>query len=273
MRSRPAAAILTSVLALSGLGACGSAKKLVPLRLERPPVTRETAAELPDGSQAVVETQGPDDWVLLDSGEWLRGKLLYVDRETLVFDSKKLGEQHLGLAGVAELRTERVFTVLYEDGSDAIGRIRLDREHMWMTAADGVTSVLREAVTRIVPGEPRESNYWSGSLELGLTARRGNTDQTDTMGSLRLMRRTAASRLPIQFDATYSELSGVENADNQRLHTQYDRFLTRRLYLTPLGFDALRDPFQNIALRATPFTGLGYTLVDHPRLEWDADVG
>ena len=258
---------------LASAAACGSVREAVPLRFERPQVTREAVAQVPDETQAVVETQGPSDWLRLKSGEWLRGEVLYIDRETLAFDSEELDELYLDVADVAELRSERVFTVLYEDGSDAIGVVRVDPERLWLTTSEGASSVVRGAVTRLVPGEPREANYWSGDIKAGLTARSGNTDQTDTTGSIWLMRRTARSRLPIQFDAAYSELSGTETANNQRLHTQYDRFLTRRLYVTPLGVDALRDPFQNIALRVTPFSGMGYTLIDRSTLEWDADLG
>lgn len=272
-RGRPAAARTVVLFALASLAACGSVRDVVPLGFERPVVTRESASQVPDESQALVDTAGPSDWLRLKSGEWLRGELLYVDRETLAFDSEELDELHLDFADVAELRSERVFTVLYEDGSDAIGHLRVDPERLWLTTAAGATSVARAAVTRVVPGEPQEANFWSGSIKAGLTARSGNTDQTDTTGSIWLMRRTARSRLPIQFDAAYSELSGTETANNQRLHTQFDRFLTRRLYVTPLGVDALRDPFQNIGLRVTPFTGLGYTLIDRSTLEWDADLG
>lgn len=271
-RRRPAAAQLATALSLLAVASCGGMGRVVP-KFERPQVTRDAAAQVPQENQAVVDTAGADDWIRLTSGEWLRGEVLYIDRETLAFDSTELDELHLDVADVAELRSERVFTVLFEDGTDAIGVVRVDPERLWLTTPDGASSVPRSAVTRLVPGVPREANYWSGKIKAGLTARSGNTDQTDTTGSIWLMRRTARSRLPIQLDAAYSELSGAETANNQRLHTQYDRFLTRRFYLTPLGVDALRDPFQNIAARVTPFSGLGYTLIDRSNLEWDADLG
>ena len=151
-----------------------------------------------------------------------------------------------------------MFTILYADGSSAIGRVRLDRERMWLTSSEGTTSVARQAVTRLVPGKPREANYWSGEVKLGITARSGNTDQTDLNGSFGLMRRTAKSRLPIQFDALYSEVNDQETANNQRFYTQYDRYLTERLYITPLGVDALRDTFQEhrpCGSRPTPASG------------------
>lgn len=274
MRSRHVAAHLALALAAVCLVACRSGKRELPRNfIPRPEVSVQSVDQLPEAKQAVIDFSNGDDWILLTSGEWLRGELEYIDHESLYFDSEELDNLKLDYEDVAELRSERVFTILYADGTEAIGRVRLDRERMWLTSTDGTTSVARQAVTRLVPGRPKEANYWSGEVKLGITARSGNTDQTDANGSFGLMRRTAKSRLPIQFDALYSEVNDQETANNQRFYTQYDRYLTERLYITPLGVDALRDTFQNIALRVTPYTSLGYTLVDEGDLELRTNLG
>lgn len=229
--------------------------------------------EIPERATPVVETDDGSDWVRLVSGEWVRGKIRVLNEGVLEFESAELDELRIGWGDVAEIRTARPFTLVLEGGVQALGELRLLGEQIFLTTAEGTRGVPRADVFRIVPGEPREANYWSGDVSFGTTARSGNTDQIDTTTTVSLFRRTARSRLPIDYSAAYGELEGVSNTDNQRLTAQYDWFLSSRMFVTPLGFELYRDRFQNIDLRASPYTGLGYTAVDTSRVEWNVSAG
>ena len=50
---------------------------------------------------APVDVKDGKDWLRLTSGEWLRGKIEYLDRQTLVFDSEELDELKLDWDDVA----------------------------------------------------------------------------------------------------------------------------------------------------------------------------
>jgi hypothetical protein len=207
------------------------------------------------------------EWLKFKSGEWLAGEVDSLDREKLQFDSETLDDLSLDWDDVVELITNRAFTLLLSDREALVGRVHLVDDRILVGSDDGVYEVPRDDVLRMIPGRPSESNYWSGRLRASATVRSGNTDQVDTAFSADITRRTAATRLDLAFDSVLGSLEGVESVDNQTFNGQYDIYLSSRLYLTLLGLELFRDPFQNIAHRATPHSGLGYTLVDRGKVE------
>lgn len=266
-------------LLLLAAGCAGTASSLAPREpaLALVPAQDDAPASARDGGQGepkaqerpTVATDDGSDWIRLASGEWLRGEIVVLDRETLEFDSEQLDTLKIDWTDVAEVRTSRSFTVLLDDRTQRTGVFDLDGGD----AHVGAETIPRANLLRMVPGEPREANYWSGRLSFGMTARSGNTDQLDVTSALDVKRRTALTRFTLSYAGAYSELEDERSADNQRVNGQLDWFLGKQLYATPLGLEVYRDPFQNIALRVTPFAGLGYTLVDRAATEWSARLG
>jgi hypothetical protein len=125
----------------------------------------------------------------------------------------------------------------------------------------------------MIPGRPREANYWSGKVRLSASVTSGNTKETDAAFFAETTRETAASRLDLSLDSVTGTLDGTENVNNHTFRGRYDLYLSRRLYVTPFGLELFSDKFQNISLRATPFSGAGYDLVDRAKLEWDVNAG
>jgi hypothetical protein len=75
----------------------------------------------------------------------------------------------------------------------------------------------RSQLVAIAPGAPREINYWSGKLSLGLNFTRGNTVQTQWSTTANVKRRTSATRFVADFLGNFTETDGVETIENQRL--------------------------------------------------------
>lgn len=261
--------VLFLLVLLTGLlGACASP----------PPVSiqeLEPAAEgQPEFGQppSFVRDSG-DEWVRLTSGEWLRGEFTSLVRGTLEFESEELDDLRLDWDDVAAVFTKRSFTLLLEDKSTLTGAISMDGELVTVRTNEGLRVVHRRDVQRIVKGALRERDHWSANLFWGVTLRRGNTEQTDTSLGLTTTRRTATTRFYTDLDVVESSQSGSETANNQRLVSQLDYYVTSRLYLTPLAAEAYRDRFQNVALRLSPYAGVGYTLFDSGQIEWDGLLG
>lgn len=254
---------LATALAISWTFACAGP--------EPRPAAPSGAAAPQDPSPPPPEPGSDDaDWVHLRSGEWLTGEIIALDDDDMEFESEELDTLELDWADIVEVRTKRSFTVLLADRSSHTGVLTMDGARVSIRGESGEAEFARGDVYRIVPGTPRERNYWSGEVALHLSARSGNTDQSDTNASLSVTRETATSRLPMSFATTYTEVDSKETANNKRLSAQYDRFLGPRLFVTPLGVDAVEDRFQNIEVRVTPFTAVGYTVVDRRR--WTLDV-
>lgn len=223
--------------------------------------------------QPPTPMSGEDDWIQLNSGEWLKGEITDLQDDDFAFESDELDELRLDWADVHALYSTRTNTVLLRDRSTVQGRLRIEGDEVVVINDDGETGYPRDEVRSIVPGQLTWRNLWSGKITLGATIRRGNVDQDDFTSSLRLQRRDARSRFTLQYDGVVSVVDDDKVANNHRAVANHNVYLTRRLYLNPIRFEAYRDEFSNIDYRLTPSAGLGYDIVDTADFEWTAGGG
>jgi len=227
-----------------------------------------------DGASWRPDPPMPDDfdWVQLTSGEWLKGEIIAMYRDSLEFDSDKLDELSIDWEDVREIRSARVMQVGFEDRSVATGRL-LMRDGTVRLLGPNPVEVPRDRVLSITAGEPKERNYWSGKLSAGLNLRSGNTEQKETSGRINFMRRTPKNRLSLDYLGNFSETNGTTTSDNQQATLDWSWFVSHRFYLTPVNAEYYRDPFQNISHRWTLGVGAGYQIVDTSKVEWTVDLG
>jgi putative salt-induced outer membrane protein YdiY len=206
------------------------------------------------------------DWIQLKSGEWLRGRLYGMQNRKLDFESDELEDLTFDWKDVHQVILPRAL-VSYGDRQSAAGALRVDREKVTVEGEEEVTFP-RFDLVGIAPGSPRELDYWSGRFNLGLNLRSGNTEQADLVTTARLERRTPRTHLKLDYVGNYSEVDKEANVDNQRINGIFDLFLTRRLFVRAPYSEFYRDPFQNIGRRFTIGGGMGYYIIDKPKVEW-----
>jgi putative salt-induced outer membrane protein YdiY len=207
-----------------------------------------------------------NDWIQLKSGEWLRGRLYGMQNRKLEFESVELDELEFDWKDVHQVVSPEAL-VSYGDRQAAWGSVRVDREAVTVTGIEKV-SFPRYDLVGIAPGSPRELDYWSGRLALGMNLRSGNTEQADLVTKARLERRTPSTHLRLEYVGNYSETDNKQTVNNQRATEVFDIFLTRRFFLRVPFMEFYQDPFQNIDTRVTVGGGLGYYLIDKPKVEW-----
>lgn len=223
------------------------------------------------------------DWVQLPSGEWLKGDVKVMYDYTLEFDSDELGLQELDFEDIKQLRTRRPQTVKVEKGrrdTELVhGKLDMKGDKIIMHNGIGDVEVERSRVISIAGGARRGRDNWSGNASLGLTLRGGNAETMDITAMANIKRRTAITRLNVDYLSNYSEADNgdptIDNktADNQRLNGYFDWFLTSRLYWQVLAAEYYRDPFINVAEQYSVSTGVGYDLIRSARTEWTVNVG
>lgn len=213
------------------------------------------------------------DWIQLKSGEWLKGefKALYDDK--LEFDSKELDLLTLDWEDVKQVRGKRYYSVKFEGMATVVGRLQVIDDQVILGAGDEKLEYKRNRLVAITPGRPKEKNYWSGKVSLGLNVRQGNTDQVDYTAQANIQRRTAVSRINLDYIGNYSSTESIETDNNHRLSGHYDIFKTRKFFWRPIFGEYFRDRFQNIGHRITLGTGAGYHIIDTPKTEWDVSGG
>lgn len=219
------------------------------------------ADEGPPPAQAKIEIDDGATWIQLTSGEWLRGSLVRIRRGDLTFQSDKVGEQTFGLNAVERIVGAGHSVVLTEDGRSFEGEVDADATSLWI-AAEKTIRIPRAELLSVLAVENSGRSNWSGGISLGATFRTGNTDQADYTILSRVLRESAKTRWSSRYVGAISSVNDAETANNHRLNSRFDIYLTRRAFLTAPGVEVYRDRFQNIGLRATPSVALGYQLLD-----------
>jgi len=201
------------------------------------------------------------DWVQLKSGEWLKGRIKAMQDRKLEFESDEMDDQSFDWVDIRQLRSPHYLDVLFDDGPELV---KVQNEE---TAA-----YPRALVFSMTPGGSRR-NYWSGKASAGLTIRSGNTDQVEYNAQMHVQRRTPGTRLTLDYIGNVSTLNGVASANNHRINSEFDIWLSRRLYLVVPYLEYYRDPFQNLQHRVTAGVGVGYDIIYTPKVEWNVNTG
>jgi putative salt-induced outer membrane protein YdiY len=208
-----------------------------------------------------------EDWLQLKSGEWLRGRLYYVQKRKVQFTSDELDDLSLDLKDVRQLYPANPLFAKFDRRDQVFGTVIISNDLVQVSGPEQI-SLPRDQLTGITPGGKRELDFWSGNLNIGLSLQSGNTKQTTLSTSAELARRTPATTIQLNYLANYGETEGVQSANNQRLNGIYDIRLTRHWFLRPAYLEYYRDQLANIAHRGTIAVGLGYYIFDRDRLEW-----
>ncbi len=216
----------------------------------------------------------PDDfdWIQLTSGEWLKGEIIAMYEDSMEFDSDKLDELTLDWEDIQQVRSAQIMQVAFLDDVIGTGKLLVDGDSVRIMGEEDL-EYERSQILSLTAGAPKERNYWSGKLSVGINYRTGNTEQQEMNGQANIKRRTPKDRINFDYLGNFSESNDTTIADNQRASAGWNRFLTDRFFISPALGEYYRDPFQNIASRWTLGVGLGYQIVDTSKVTWDVDTG
>ena len=240
------------------------------------------ATYLPAQSQEVSEGWKPPedgfDWIKLESGEWLKGEIRSMYNDSLEFDSDNLDLLTIDWADIHYLRSAEESSINVEGIGPVTGKLQIDEQTVTITGEGESQNFSRFNLVSLSPSADREIDFWSIDLTFSLNARQGNTDQIDYTSRFSAKRRTARSRVTVDYIGNISKTDAgtgefVETINNNRITAGWDIYATRYFYYTPLFAEYYRDPFQNIDQRVTAGFGIGYSIVDTPKIEWNVKGG
>ena len=254
--------LLIASLALTLASSCRSIASFMEDQVPVDGMATAPAADEPaPPAEVTLRTDDGADWIQIVSGEWLRGEILRVRDDSLDFDSDELDDQTFDFGDVLRIISPNHQVVLTEDGRIFEGRLAADKTSIWIEGEKTV-KIPRAQVLSVLAVEGGQVSTWSGEVSAGLAVRTGNTKQTDYSAVLAATRETARTRWANRYSGAISEVSGAETANNHRIGSSFDVFVTKRTFVTVPGIDIYRDPFQNVGLRVTPYAAVGYEVVD-----------
>lgn len=219
------------------------------------------------------------DWVKLVSDEWLKGDIVSMYDETLEFESDELDTQTIDFEDVAELRSRQWQSIRMFDGTIDEGYLVLKDGQLSLTKGGVTTHYEPSNLLSIASSGKNERDLWDGYINLGINLRGGNTVQVDYTFAAGAQRRSASSRLKIDYTADYSRYEDQDTnekkvtANSDRLTASYDWFFNPKIYFRAVDFEYISDEFLNLDYRIHYGIALGYHLIDNSRTTWDVNAG
>jgi hypothetical protein len=212
------------------------------------------------------------DWIQLDSDEWLKGELIALYEDELLFDSVEMGPKTFDWDDIREVRTARTLAVGLKGGEVLVGRLLVVGEQA-RVIGDAEREVPRSQILSITPGGSKPFSRLGGKVSAGLTVRQGNVDQVDANVSAEIEHRRVRDRIELDYVANYSSNEGEDTTNDQRIKGQWHHFITDRFFVKPAVVEWYRDPFQSLDSRTSAGAEVGYQIFDTRRTEWEVSTG
>ena len=221
----------------------------------------------------VIEFGDDFEWIRLASGEWIKGEIKRMRDDNLEFDSDKLDMLNIDFEDVVLVHSPRIETYVFHDRVSATGKGVIIDDKVIVETDEGTKVFPRSELQSIIEGGEREKDWWWFKLGFGLTLNKGNTDQLTYDSSFDLRREDRLTLLRLSYNATFGRTNGVQNVRRHLVSLDFNVFLSKRWFLTPVWAQFLNDKFQNIRFRAAPATGGGVHIIDAPNVKWDFQTG
>ena len=218
---------------------------------------------------AAAPAAAQGDWIELDTGEWLKGELIALYDDELLFDSLKFGPRTFELKDVKQVHTAQAVTVGLTGGEVIVGKLVIAGGKIRI----GEREAERSQILSITPAGSKPFSALGGKISAGLTVRQGNVDQVDATVSAEIEHRRVRDRIELDYLANYDHTEGTETANDQRIKSQWTHFITDRFFVKPAVLEWYRDPLQNLDSRTTAGAELGYWIFDTRRTDWQVSSG
>ena len=218
------------------------------------------------------------DWVQLTSGEWLKGEIKSMYSDSLEFDSDKLDLLEIDWEDVKYLKSYRASEVNIEGHEPVTGSLQISGSVVTLTRGEEVQEFDRDRLISLTPSAEREADLWEIKFNLSLNIKKGNTEQLDYTSKFNTKRRTAKTRFLLDYIGNISKNQSGDGTlsdtiNNHRVNTSFNVYATRYFFYQPIFAEFFRDPFQNIERRIVAGVGVGYTILDGGRFEWNISGG
>ena len=213
------------------------------------------------------------DWVKTKSGEWFKGKIMALYEDELEFDSDEIGIYTFDFNDVVEIKSYNIISVNIENLATFPGILRLKGDKLKVIQGENTYEFEKKDIISLAPGGEYERNLWSGKITIGIDVRKGNTRQYDYNAKVNIKRRTAKTRLTLDYLGRNSSKNDQQTADDHRINEKYDRYLSKNFFWTPVFSEFYTDKYKNIDRQISLGVGIGYTIIHTSKIEWNISAG
>jgi len=232
------------------------------------------------------------DQVTLTNGDRLTGYILRSDTKTLLLKTDNVGEVTIKWDAVVAISAPGPLHVGLSDGQTIVGAVEAGNGRFVITTQTaGVVTAARDTVQFIRNNEeqtkiqaeidrfrnPRLVDLWTGSLDLGFAASRGNADTETFTLATNATRSTTRDKIAVYYTSIFSasNFSGGSRqttANAKRGGVSYNLNLNKKTFAFG-SVDLESDQFQSLDLRFVPAGGLGYHAITTKPTQLDLRLG
>lgn len=203
------------------------------------------------------------DVVTTKGGDRLSGTIVSLDGGVLTLDTPYAGKIPVKWSEVSSIETEGTAKFKLRDGTvlQASARAGAGDSTVVLRSGEIVTTapiaLADVAYINPPPEVTGEGVTVTGRVNLGFTANRGNTDNSQLYYDAEAVTRGVQNRFTIGALGEQKEEDGEETARSNRAYLKYDHFLSKKWYAYANG-DFEEDQFKDLNLRSTLGVGSGY---------------
>jgi putative salt-induced outer membrane protein YdiY len=204
------------------------------------------------------------DEVQLRNGDRLTGTIMTMEDEILTLNTEHSGEVKIQWPKIQSLSADTPLTIQLHDKVEETDWTDWLYSHYATVEAGriGVDGPLTlDSVKAINPPPPIR---YQGTLNVGGNRTQGNTETQAVNASTRWTVRSDRHRMLAEGKFNYGEVGNQVTVRNSLASLKYDFFLSKKIFTNAEGL-LEKDTFQNLVLRTTLGSGLGYQFMDTQR--------
>lgn len=231
------------------------------------------------------------DQVFLKNGDRLTGTIRKLDGDSLHVDSPYGGSLKLQWSAVERIQADQPLHITLNDEQVVVGtvtprggvlevetreagRVRVNTGVIKSIRSSAEQAVLQAEIDRL--RNPRLRDFWSGTLDSGLSTTRGNSETLTFTTGMSAARTTSRDKISAYITTLFAKNSAggvsVTTAEAARGGVRFDLNLSQRTFA--FGFTDLEyDKFQRLDLRNVIGGGVGYHVLKTERTAFDVFGG
>jgi putative salt-induced outer membrane protein YdiY len=216
------------------------------------------------------------DTVIVDSGDRLNGEIEKLENGKLSLKTSYAGTIRIDWDKVVEMDSAASYQVETETGLRLRGPLHRQGAYVVVGGGDPDNSPNQEAAAAVVTGIVRLENdetpgFWEtleGSVGVGYTFTRGNSDQTQASLAARGNYRHDGYTLRADLNSIFAEIDDAERQSRHALNTRFDRYLSPNSFAFAIAaFE--RNDRQQLDLRSRLGGGFGWKVIQERNRTFD----
>jgi len=240
---------------------------------------------------SLFAAQAFGDQITLRNGDRFSGTILHSDTKELVLKTEFAGTVTIAWSAITNITADGPVFVGLSDGQTVAGAVQAANGQVQVrTQAAGTITTAQSTVQTLRNREeqtayetqveryrnPRLVDLWTGNLDLGFAATRGNSDMRTFSLATRADRATTRDKIGVYYTSIFSSnnTSGVKTttANSKRGGITYDVNFHKKFFAWG-SVELESDQFQGLDLRFVPAGGLGYHAVNTENTKFDLRGG